>query len=912
MSPLFRRARRFPGLLLALTLILCSGPSLARLGAAEAVHHVFALAGGHAEETLETFSEQAGVQIVFLVEDVRGVTTNPVRGDFAIREALGRLVAGTGLVVKEDGKTGAFVIKRERPGHPLPDASRAPAPSPNPPAEPSMNSPSRRPLAALGTWLAVALGAHASATAADAPASTANPSDETVQLPQFTVSSGKGDSYRATQALSLARISGEILDTPVSINVVPRELLEDLGADSAFDAARYFAGVGNGRGAGTSGGINDRMNFRGFESQTRTVDNFSSTFIPGTSTSIDTFEPEFMDRVEIVMGPDAILNPTGTPGGSMNVVTKSPLFTQQNEIKAVVGNWAAQKVAFDSTGPIPVGDGKHWAYRLMGSVQDTNTYIPGKFEKWDVGAELTYQINPDAKIMFKYFGLDYKAYGNASAPNDNGWLVYDPGSIQGKTLPDSPQTPGVTYNGINGVDTNSLTVERTNQLELLYTGTIAKIVSMRLGAELLSHNNVGDSAYPASATNSTTFDPVTGQVTAAPAFDPTNVPVVWRYNKAVSIMHQIQNDYAANFHPGPVSLQAVAGWAYQHNHNFPTRTGTAPMPSVNLFTGAGEDAPRPDINTFTFSNRSKSEATQKDAYALLKSGFIDDRLFLTGGATRVWVTSQQYTMNPITNALVGSPTLLNDHKDSFIGSALVKPIRHVSLYYTYSTNAVLTTFNPGNGVAVPLWSEGKQHEFGVKTEWFDQRLSFTVTHFQMSQTNVTSPNPLANINPGAAGNILTDNTSRGYEVNLVGGLTKNLSTIISYTSMKYRDAFNRRVRNVPDEMANALLNYRFTDGALKNFSVFGAVTYFGQAPAETITALAPAVVGQARVPAQPGFYTAAWHVFNVGASYRYGRYDFNLNVDNLTDKKFAWEPASRLSVSPYPGTTVRLTTTVKF
>jgi iron complex outermembrane receptor protein len=759
---------------------------------------------------------------------------------------------------------------------------------------------------------ALATVASGQTAAPSTQAASAPPAEETVQLPQFSVSAEKGDPYRATEAMSLARISGAILDTPVSVNVIPRELLQDLGANSAFDAARYFAGVGNGRGAGTNGGINDRMNFRGFESQTRTVDNFSGTFLPGTSTSIDTFEPEFIERVEIVMGPDAILNPTGTPGGSMNVVTKSPLFQRQNIFKVTVGNYSAQKFAFDSTGPLPLGDGKHWAYRLMGSGQDTKTYIPGKFEKWDIGAELTYQFNPEAKIMLKYFGLDYKAYGNASAPNDNGWLIYEPTSIQGATLPDTPQTPGVTYNGINGVNTNSITVERTNHLQLVYTGPILRFINMRLAGQLLTHNNVGDSAFPSSATNSTAFDPVTGQVTAAPAFNPAAVPVVWRYNKGIGVMHQFQNDYAANFHPGPLSLQAVTGWQYQHNHNFPSRTGTAPMPSVNLFTGAGQDAPRPDINTFTFTNRGEAQATQRQAYALLKAGAFADRVFITGGATRTWVRSQQYSRNPITNVLVGAPSMLNDQKDSYIGSVLLKPLKHVAAYYTYSTNAVLTSFNPGNGVSVPLWSEGRQHEIGVKTEWLEQRLSFTATHFQMSQTNVTSPNPLANINPGAAGNILTNNKSKGYEFNLVGGLTKNLSTIASFTSMEYRDAFNRRVRNVPDTMANALLNYHFTDGTLKNLSFFGAVSYFGQAAGETITGLAPAVAGQPRVPALPGFYTAAWHVFNVGAAYSYERWSWNLAIDNLTNRKFGWQPASRLTVSPYPGLTARLTTSVKF
>jgi len=144
-------------------------------------------------------------------------------------------------------------------------------------------------------------------------------------------------------------------------------------------------------------------------------------------------------------------------------------------------------------------------------------------------------------------------------------------------------------------------------------------------------------------------------------------------------------------------------------------------------------------------------------------------------------------------------------------------------------------------------------------------------------------------------------------------LTKNISVIASYTRQKYRDFAGRRQRNVPDDIGGALLRYSFTEGAWKNFSVFGAVSYFGEVPAETITALAPAVAaGAVRVPALPGFYTAAWNVWNAGASYVHGAWSFNLNVDNVTNKKFGWQPASRLTVSPYPGTTARLTTAVKF
>jgi hypothetical protein len=72
---------------------------------------------------------------------------------------------------------------------------------------------------------------------------------------------------------------------------------------------------------------------------------------------------------------------------------------------------------------------------------------------------------------------------------------------------------------------------------------------------------------------------------------------------------------------------------------------------------------------------------------------------------------------------LASYSALNGHRDSYIGSLLVKPIKTIAAYYTYSTNANLVTFNSGNGVSQPLWSQGKQHEYGVKAEFLQQRLA---------------------------------------------------------------------------------------------------------------------------------------------------------------------------------------------
>ena len=88
MLPLNRQVGWLHRLLLTLTLIHFFSPPPLHLRGAELARRPFAIPAADAEVTLETFSDQAGAQLVYLIDDVRGVTTQPVQGTFAIRDAL--------------------------------------------------------------------------------------------------------------------------------------------------------------------------------------------------------------------------------------------------------------------------------------------------------------------------------------------------------------------------------------------------------------------------------------------------------------------------------------------------------------------------------------------------------------------------------------------------------------------------------------------------------------------------------------------------------------------------------------------------------------------------------------------------------------------------------------------------------
>jgi len=71
----------------------------------------FNVPAGDAAAALKTFSQQAGVEVLFPTDAALGVRTNAVSGSLTPRAALERLVAGTGFEVVQDEKTGALGLR---------------------------------------------------------------------------------------------------------------------------------------------------------------------------------------------------------------------------------------------------------------------------------------------------------------------------------------------------------------------------------------------------------------------------------------------------------------------------------------------------------------------------------------------------------------------------------------------------------------------------------------------------------------------------------------------------------------------------------------------------------------------------------------------------------------------------------
>lgn len=309
------RLSRFPvfGLLLWLALLRTAWSA-----GSDPPKRPFDLARGDAAVTLRQFSRQSGEHLIFPVEAVRGVQTNPVTGRFAPREALDLLLHNTGLVAVRDEKTGAMAVRRHTP---------AAAPRASPPGKPSAASDPARPkntnmkkhslLTRAAAWLAVVTASVTDAqTASTTPASAAG--DQPIQLSVFEVTTDKDVGYQSTATLSGTR-TGELLrNLPVAVSVLNQEFLRDIAVTDSMQAMVLY-GIGSeqqgtpGIGLNGIGGGGNAVNFRGILSSWQGRDGFIWYAVS------DNYSVE---SIELTRGPNGNVFGDSRAGGLPNIVSK--------------------------------------------------------------------------------------------------------------------------------------------------------------------------------------------------------------------------------------------------------------------------------------------------------------------------------------------------------------------------------------------------------------------------------------------------------------------------------------------------------------------------------------------------------------------------------------------------------------
>jgi iron complex outermembrane recepter protein len=751
--------------------------------------------------------------------------------------------------------------------------------------------------ALLATCIAAPLMTAQSAPPAPDTSTVSN--TEPVKLSAFEVQAGNLGRYQATDASSGGRVAEDLFSSPQTINVVTNQLLTDVGASRILDALIYTPSVTE---STIPNGL-DRITVRGFQVEGETVDGF---YIDETQQNID---PALLDHIDVVLGPNAILQPTGSPGGTINSITKKPQFQAQTTLTLQAGLFDYGGLVLDSTGPI--APGSKFAYRIVADVHDYDGYYDGtKNDSYLVAPMLTYQFDAATKLTVQ-MEVDHAHFTNYLG------LPIDPSS---DSTNDAHILAGVSDKAGPYDDSDVFREQEQESYSALFTSAITDNLSVRVAARFdnfyLDTNQMTLSGDSGGSTN-----PLTGLWTpgviygSGPTYATTPAPTSPIYNRGGEIeifqfyTFDFQNDwvYKVDFSGG----DSTTGVGFAYNHRW--ARGSNPIYYEQSITGTSFNIFQPPYPSgYTVGDVEEADSpvnTTKEYYANEVVRFWDKRISISGGVSNV----ESISHDPV--AIGNSEdTLVDASQSSFNYGIVIIPIPQLSIYADHSEDASPVASNispPGT----PAFSIGKDNEVGLRVQLLDKRLLFSVDHFEIKQTAYDIPNP-ANLavpvpNP-LLPDLFSDRTAKGWEFQGGYEFTKGLSLIANYSTFTNRDPNNVPFRDTAEKSGAVMVRYAVMDGDAKGLFFTANMNYLGRRPGDAASGLTDASTPTDVIPNQPTFWLPERTLYNASVGYTWKSWTVQVYVDNIFDTKYIEASLNRDLAYPGPGTNLRADFTYKF
>ena len=266
-------------------------------------------------------------------------------------------------------------------------------------------------LALTGAWAAPAFAqspaqpptGSASPAATATTAAPASASAATRELPAIeVVGRRQSGAYHAEEA-SGARTDLPLRELPQAVRVMSRQTLDDLGATRIDDTLDFVGGVSR---QNSFGGLWDNIAIRGIAGD---VNNGMPLLLNGFSSNRGFNAPRDtanVERIEFLKGPAASLYGTSEPGGTLNIVTKRPLWKPAHSIEGYVGSYDFYRTALDSTGPL----GESVAYRLNVALEDRDSFRDYvQTRRWLVAPAFTWKVSASTRVDYNGEILRHRA-----------------------------------------------------------------------------------------------------------------------------------------------------------------------------------------------------------------------------------------------------------------------------------------------------------------------------------------------------------------------------------------------------------------------------------------------------------------------------------------------------------------------
>jgi iron complex outermembrane receptor protein len=662
--------------------------------------------------------------------------------------------------------------------------------------------------------------------------------------------------YKVERTTTATKTDTPLQDIPQSIQIVPRQVIEDQGAVVVRDVLRNVSGITATNSSFTA--FADQVNIRGFDASDNFLKNGLRRGAFGESLPQETAN---IERLEILKGPTSVLYGQLEPGGAINIVTKQPLEEPLYAGDFTIGSYNTFRPTVDLAGPLNAS--KTILYRLNGAYESSEAFLDFyDSQHFFVAPVVTVRITPHTTLTLEgeYLQRNFSFYPGLPAA----------GTVLENSNGDIPRQ---RWTGDPPFDDT----ERRGW-EVGYR------VEHRFNAHVLLRNAFRAVFFRRDETNVLPLFLEDDQRTLARGlFSARRV-----YND-----YLLQTDLVGNFMTGPVGHTVVVGFDLRRIDQDDETRFDDTFPTLDLFNPTY-------FNTFTSSltpNRSSFRDNRVGVYVQDQITLFKSLKLLTGAR---FDYAEQDTSFTDGDSGETSTEARNDTAFSPRVGIVYQPITPLALYASFSQS-----FEPQGGTTAggtPFDPEtATQYEVGIKGEMLERRLSATLAFYHIVKQNVESDDP---DNPGFT-RAIGEQRNRGIELDIAGELLPGWQVIASYafTDAEVTRDFGgfegKRPPNVALHGFSLWSTYAFQSGVLQGFGFGAGVFYVGEryGDFENTFELPDYVRTDMMVSYQPQFWP------NLKA---------HLIVKNLFDVAYFESAVDDVTVHPASPITVQGTVAIRF
>ncbi|TCP65713.1 TonB-dependent receptor [Sphingomonas sp. PP-CE-1G-424] len=591
-----------------------------------------------------------------------------------------------------------------------------------------------------------------------------------------------------------------LVDTPRSVIVLPKEVIEQTGSNSLADALRTVPGITFGAAEGGNP-IGDRPFIRGFDSQ-------GSIYVDGVrDLAAQTREVFAVDSVQIVRGSDSTLGGRGSAGGTINILSRLPQLENFGSLSGSYGEADYKRI----TGDVNLKISDTAAFRIEGMWHDQD--VAGRdaiwAKRWGIAPSFAVGLGTPTRLTASFYHMESKELPDSGIPylytiaNHPGTGNISTQPALGTVTTAGGQTGYVSRKNFYGLANRDFRDANTNQATIRVEHDFGGI-TLRNTARY-THS---DQSYIFTLPDDSQGN-VYGTTATNTGANVTNGGYVWtrgntRYGYSESIVDQ--TDLYGKFDTGGIehsfSLGTEISWEKTRRGAFVSANGSTISPRCNTatiarsycvslfdpnpnapwvnYTSDTSTTPTPIVKGAT-SAETQNDANTKAVYAF-DSITLMPALILNLGA--------RYDRFESTITLPGATQTKVKRVDNLFNwqaGLVFKPTPETSLYASYATaatppNSLLGEGREDNAITVATLSllkpqKTKSYEVGAKASLFGEKLQLGAAAFQ---TEISNARVLDDSNTAS---FIGETRIRGVEFNVSGTILPGWTVFGGFTHL---------------------------------------------------------------------------------------------------------------------------------